>query len=244
MKECIIDSSIVRYDDDHFKFVESQYGDHLEYIGTGGFVPQPVPLLSMRSMFSRSKVTELDLSSWDTSEVTTMYEAFCDCENLERIIGIEKFDTSKCTNFTAMFLCCESLKELDLKNWNVSNGRLFECTFGENYSLELLEISTWDMSNAVEICWMLDMCKSLKKVDVSKWNVSKVTDMRMFAHGCKSLERIDIDNWNISSVEKLTGAFANCPCFNLKQIASWGLESYKAQQLLEQEDLQGNMSLF
>ena len=60
------------------------------------------PIVDMYYMFSNSKATSIDLSSFDTSNVTTMGGMF-DFSAATEIKGLENFDTSKVTNMNGMF---------------------------------------------------------------------------------------------------------------------------------------------
>ena len=62
-------------------------------------------------------LTSLDLSNFDTSKVTSMNSMFWNCFDLEEIICPNGFDMSSCTNVTFMFINCNSYREpLHFKN--------------------------------------------------------------------------------------------------------------------------------
>ena len=70
-------------------------------------------LNSCDNMFSGMKnITEIDISNFDTSEVTSMYSFFNECSKLKRI-NFKKdnniIDTSLVTNMENMFYGCKSL---------------------------------------------------------------------------------------------------------------------------------------
>ena len=58
---------------------------------------------NMSQMFSYSKMTILDLSDFDTSNVTNVYWMFYDCLNLKTIYASNKFNTSNVTGAPQMF---------------------------------------------------------------------------------------------------------------------------------------------
>jgi surface protein len=64
-------------------------------------------------------LTTLDLSSFNTSNVTDMNGMFQYCESLTTL-DLSNFDTSKVTNMSGMFYACKSLTTLDLSNFNTS----------------------------------------------------------------------------------------------------------------------------
>ena len=62
-----------------------------------------------------SGLTSLDLSNWDTSQVTSMSEMFSGCTSLASL-DLSNWDTSKVTNTNNMFLACDSLKTVKMTN--------------------------------------------------------------------------------------------------------------------------------
>jgi surface protein len=63
--------------------------------------------------------TELDLSAWDTSNVTSMYQMFYSCYLTS--LDLSNFDTSNVTSMSYMFDSCTNLTTLDLSNFDMSN---------------------------------------------------------------------------------------------------------------------------
>ena len=67
-----------------------------------------------------SNLTSIDLSNFDTSNVTNMSCMFNNCSNLTSL-DLSNFDTSKVTNMSRMFYCC-SVKTIYVSDlWDVSN---------------------------------------------------------------------------------------------------------------------------
>ncbi len=74
----------------------------------------------MAGMFGvMSKLTSIDLSNLDTSRVTNMEAMFRSCENLEAIVGADKWNVSNVTNMKEMFIECGQLT-LNCEGWNVT----------------------------------------------------------------------------------------------------------------------------
>ena len=75
----------------------------------------------MRSMFYNcDSLTSLDLSNFDTSDVTNMRNMFYGCKGLTSL-DISNFDTSRVTNMMSMFKYCDSLTILDVSNFDTSS---------------------------------------------------------------------------------------------------------------------------
>jgi surface protein len=79
-------------------------------------------LISLDCMFNDcTSLTYLDLSSFDTATVQEFSQLFERCTKLERIDGLEKWDTRNGRTFGEMFRECYALKELDLTSFNTRN---------------------------------------------------------------------------------------------------------------------------
>ena len=65
------------------------------------------------------KMTSIDLSALDTSEVTNMGAMFGGCSSLTSL-DVRNFDTSQVTNMNGMFSWCNKLTSLDVSNFDTS----------------------------------------------------------------------------------------------------------------------------
>ena len=73
----------------------------------------------MNSMFQECYELEyLDLTNFNTANVTNMKCMFNECHKLKEIKGINKFNTDKVTNMNSMFQECNELENLDLSNFD------------------------------------------------------------------------------------------------------------------------------
>ena len=59
---------------------------------------------------------------FDTSNVYYFCQAFEYCDSLEKVVGLENWDTAEGDNFSEMFFCCYNLKELDLSSFDTRNA--------------------------------------------------------------------------------------------------------------------------
>ena len=67
-------------------------------------------------------LTSLDLSNFDTSNVTVMDQMFGDCISLTSL-DVSNFDTSKVTDMRYMFENCSKLTEITVSNkWLISSS--------------------------------------------------------------------------------------------------------------------------
>ena len=70
--------------------------------------------------FGCTNLTSIDLSSFDTENVTNMSYMFCGCSNL-RNINLSSFCTNNVTNMICTFSDCSNLTNLDLSSFDTKN---------------------------------------------------------------------------------------------------------------------------
>ena len=74
----------------------------------------------LRKCFSGMKtLKQLNVSNWNTSNITTLRDTFNGCTNLE-YLDVSNWDVSKVTDMYGIFDNC-GVKSLDVSNWDVSN---------------------------------------------------------------------------------------------------------------------------
>ena len=120
------------------------------------------------------EIEELDLSTWDTSNVTDMAGMFRMCSKLNKI-NISNFNTSNVTDMSSMFDGCRNLTSLDLSNFNTEKVTNMHDMFFDCYNLQSLNISSFNTENVTQIYNMFYHCASLEDVDFSNFSLKSVT---------------------------------------------------------------------
>ena len=117
----------VEYDDKEFEVLkEEDYKSksnfkYLHYIGNGGRVLNPKGNISCYKMFFGCEgLTILDLSNFDTRNVTNMEYMFSWCGSLTTL-DLSSFDTRNVTSMIGMFYRCGNLTTLDLSSFGTKN---------------------------------------------------------------------------------------------------------------------------
>lgn len=141
----------------------------------------------------------LDVSGWDTSNMTSMYRMFCDMQNLTEL-DVSGFDTSSVTTLQQMF---------------------------NNCNLTTLDVSGFDTSNVTSMYGMFLNDSSLTALDVSGWDVSKVTDFEHMFHNCKKVAALDVSNWNSKSAQRMDAVFYNCCIVTTLDVSKFDLSNLK-----------------
>ena len=144
---------------------------------------------NMFQMFTNcSDLTSLDVSSFNTSKVTTMRHMFSDCNKLTSL-DLSSFDTSKVTSMSNMFQSCTSLTSLDLSSFKTSKVIIMNSMFAD-CGITALDLKNWDTSQLTHLSYMFYGCSSLTSLDLSSFDTSKVTSMSHMFEGCTSLTHI------------------------------------------------------
>jgi surface protein len=176
---------------------------------------------------SKPSIPSLDVSCWDTSDMTSAGYMFCKLTNVQSL-DVAGFDTSKVENMGAMFVDCASLKSLAVGSWDVSNVKFMDNMFRGCSSLEELEgAEYWSTGNAETMGQMFDGCSSLKSVNASDWHAtSKLYNMGGMFHGCASLTDLTFgDNFNTSGVKYMDNLFNGCSSLKALDLSSFQAQS-------------------
>ena len=125
---------------------------------------------------------ELDLSSFDTSNVTNMSGMF------NRYVGENNLDlsylnTGMVTIMSGMFDECKA-KSINLTSFDTHNvieaWRMFACC-----EAQTLDLTTFDISNARNIRSMFERCNA-SKIDCSSFHINKDATIEDILSGCNS----------------------------------------------------------
>ena len=98
---------------------------------------------------------------------------FCNCQSLTNL-DMSNFDTSNVTSMEWMFGNCLSLTTLDVSSFDTSNVTSMDNMFYDCSSLTTLDLHSFDTSNVTYMRSMFCYCSDLT-LDCSHWNVDKVT---------------------------------------------------------------------
>ena len=190
----------------------------LEYLDTG-------LVTSMSQMFYNCKVEELNISDFNTSNVTNIQSMFNGCNSLTSL-DLSNFNISKVTNMYFMFNGCSSMTELNISNFNTGNVTSMYAMFNNCNSLKSIDVSNFDTSKVTIMQSMFNGCSSLTILDVSNFDTSKVTIMQNMFSGCSSLISLDLSNFNTSNVTNIGSIFSGC-----NSLASLDLSSFNTSNI-------------
>ena len=166
----------------------------------------------------------LNLSNFNTKNVTNMMGMFNKCASLNKL-DLSSFNTENVLNMMSMFTDCRKIEELDLSSFNTSKVINMIGIFGHMINLKNINISSFNTENVINMMGMFNSCESLKNLDISNFETNKVTCMAYMFINCKNLLNLNLSNFNITNLKPYNclNLFSGCTYyknFNLCQFAA------------------------
>ena len=165
-------------------------------------------ITNMYGCFRDSEFTSINLTGWDTSNVTTFYTTFYNALNLLEIIGLNGLNSSAALTISYM---CGNAKRLSFTNNNFGvnwGPNLGNCTttafaFYHCNSIALTgtapNVSDWDTSSVTACANMFNFASFGTAPDVSNWDTSSILTFPQIFYVAKfGSGTIDISSWDLS----------------------------------------------
>ena len=156
-----------------------------------------------------NKLSSLDLSNFNTANVTNMEEMFYSCQNLSSL-DLSKFNTEKVTNMSGMFYGCQKLSSLDLSKFNTEKVTNMSGMFAGCQKLSSLDLSKFNTKEVKHMNSMFESCSALSSLDLSNFNTANVESMSGMFAGCQKLSSLTLSNFNTANVEFMDNMFNGC----------------------------------
>ncbi|EHD1581845.1 BspA family leucine-rich repeat surface protein [Listeria monocytogenes] len=158
---------------------------------------------SMQSMFYANYAASLDVSTWDTSQVTNMMNMF-ESTRYATSIDVSKFDTSKVTTMSGMFRD-SAATSIDVSSFDTSQVSDMSYMFVNSAAINL-DVSNFDTSKATNMSGVFAGSVATS-IDVSNFDTSKVTSM-IYMFYSSVVTTLDVSSFDTSKVTDMTGMFA------------------------------------
>ena len=194
----------------------------LEYLDTG------LVTGSMEYMFENCKATSLNVSKFNTSNITNMTYMFSNCTNLISL-DLSKFDTHNVTNMGDMFRECSKLSMLDISKFDTSNVTSIAYMFYNCTSLTSLDVSNFDTKNVISMQETFHGCVA-PNLDLKNFNTANVTTMQGMFRYCKATS-INVSSFDTSNVTTMQGMFSSCRATSL-DLSSFNTSNVANMQIM------------
>jgi len=128
--------------------------------------------------FGCSNIINIDLSVFDTKNVSDMSYMFYECNNLINI-DLISFDTRNVNNMRGMFFKCSKLTNIDISSFDTRNVKNMNHMFSGCSSLSNIDISSFNtknINNAINMDYMFYNCPKLKEIKIDKNSYEKIKE--------------------------------------------------------------------
>ena len=167
-------------------------------------------ITDMSGLFSRcTSLKYLNFFGINTDNVINMNRMFSNCSSLTHL-DLSYFNTHKVTNMCGMFYYCSSLVYLDVSSFNTENVNNMKNMFCNCFSLTDLDLSNFNTSKVTNMSNMFYNCSSLKILDLSNFITDNVNNMSWMFYKCSALTYLDLSNFNTKNVNNMSGMFNDC----------------------------------
>ena len=167
-------------------------------------------LTNCNAMFyNLSNILEIDLSKFDSSQVTGFAAMFYDCTSLSSI-NLNNLNTASVNNMHRMFNGCGQLLSLDFSGFQTSSVNNMYGLFFSCYSLLYLDVKSFDTSHVKFMTVMFYNCSSLKSLDLHNFDTTSVESFHGIFKFCSSLLYLDINNFHTPSANNMNHMFYGC----------------------------------
>lgn len=180
---------------------------------------------SLSSAFDYCRLLcHLDLSGWKvTPKCTNLSAMFRECKMLSfDNIDFSTWDTSKVTNLSNAFGSCYGLKQIDLSAWDLAQVTTMAGMFSYCRCLETVRMPINPAPKLADFNAIFSNCTNLcGDVDMSGLNPDCVTNIANAFNGCIHIEKVNMGA--IKVVTNTTATSSGAPsvfsnCYSLKEI--------------------------
>ena len=182
---------------------------------------------NMHGMFAYStSLKTLNVSTLNTSNVIVMrsmfgaggddYIGIIYKMSLEKIIGLEDFDTKKVVNMRTMFQNCGNLKQLNVSNFNTSNVTDMSHMFWGVKGLENIDVSNFNTSKVTNMKGMFGDRRNNPNIlltnikGLENFDTSKVINIEAMFQNVGLLTKLNVSSFDTSSVTNFKNMFSGC----------------------------------
>jgi surface protein len=166
-----------------------------------------------------------DISTWNTSEVTTMKELFKDRKGFND--NIAAWDVGNVTNMSYVFNGAYLFNQ-PLNTWNMSSVTTIYGMFMGAGSFNQ-PVNAWNVSRVTDMNLLFCYTTGFNQ-PINLWNVSSVTAMHGVFWGASSFNQ-PLYSWNVSIVNSMVSMFSGASSFN-QPLNTWNVSSVANMSLM------------
>ena len=182
-------------------------------------------------MFSRcNNLLYINFFNFDTTNTTDMSYMFSQCSNLENI-ELSSFNTEKVFNISYMFYNCCNISDINLSNFNTRNIIDMSFLFYNCKNLNNINLDNFNTKNVIDMSNMFSKCKKLTNINLSSFNTGNVSNMSQMFFYCYNLTNVDLSGFDTENVIDISGMFSHC--YNLNDINLFNFDTKNVKYMNE-----------
>lgn len=162
------------------------------------------PIVNADYMYYNSQASNIDLTSFISSDVNSMRFMFYNSSATE-IIGLESLDTSSVTDMNSIFYNSKATT-LDVSNFDTSAVTSMQSMFYGS-KVTSLNVSNFNTSNVTDMSYMFRDIPATSITGLTNFNTSNVTNMRMMFYSTKNISTLDLSSFDTSNVADVADMF-------------------------------------
>ena len=174
--------------------------------------------LAIDDYYDQDMPSNIDINTWDTSEVTDMSELFINMNNFNK--PLDRWNTSKVTNMADMFYECTQFNQ-PLNSWDVSLVTNMEGVFYGCVEFNQ-PLDRWDTQNVEDMNSMFSTCTKFNQ-SLDSWKTSNVNNMYSMFSKCDVFNQ-PLNSWKTSKVHNMSFLFYDCTEFN-QPLDKWNTQN-------------------
>lgn len=178
-----------------------------------------------------TKVKDIDLATFETSEVTDMSQMFKFCKDLTSL-NLSNFDTRNVTNMPRMFEYLGNLTTLNVASFNTENVEDMRDMFGWLINLPALDVANFRTPKVRDMSGMFYDLKQVQNLDVSRFDTSKVPDFSRMFLGNSNIQNLNLSNFNTQAATNLSYMF-----YGMESLTSLNISSFNTQNVINMDSL-------
>ena len=160
-------------------------------------------------------ISDLNFSSFKTSDITNMSSMFRGCSNLKNL-NLSFFDTKNVEYMNSMFYDCNNLINLNLSSFNTEKVINLNSIFYNCKNLVYLNLSSFNTKNVTDMSYMFYNCENLINLDLTSFDTKNVVNMSYMFANCSKLLNLNLSSFDLQNVKKMVHLFDGC--VNLENI--------------------------
>ena len=183
--------------------------------------------VNMDGMFMNTKLTSIDLSNFDTSNVISMKSMF---ENIDGLtsLDISTFDTGIVSDMSHMFAGDKDLTTITMPSMSFGDSAInmsymfANCVSLANTGATAFDISNFVMGKATNFSYMFYNAREISNIILPARNIgTNATDMSHMFDGASKITAINAANFSVANVINMSYMFASMSELTSLNLSSW-----------------------